>query len=102
MAIEKVGIFGLGTMGHGIAIVTVQAGYEVIVTEANKELLDALPPGVEPAYDGMTIAELRRFLNVAQIVGDAGEPLHAALPIEHRVDFFRTHASVEEEEDDGW
>jgi len=41
MAIKKVGIFGLGTMGHGIAIVTAMAGYEVVATEANKDLLDA-------------------------------------------------------------
>jgi len=41
MAIKKVGIFGLGTMGHGIAIITAQAGYEVIATDANQEFLDA-------------------------------------------------------------
>jgi len=41
MAIEKVGIFGLGTMGHGIAIVTAMAGYNVLAMEANDELLDA-------------------------------------------------------------
>jgi 3-hydroxybutyryl-CoA dehydrogenase len=41
MALEKIGILGLGTMGHGIAIITAQAGYEVIVTEATESLLDA-------------------------------------------------------------
>ncbi len=41
MAIEKVGVFGLGTMGHGIAIVTAMAGYKVLAMEANDELLKA-------------------------------------------------------------
>lgn len=40
MEIRKVGIFGLGTMGHGIAILTVLAGYEVLAIEANQGLLD--------------------------------------------------------------
>ncbi len=41
MAIEKVGIFGLGTMGHGIAIVAAMSGYDVLAMEANDDLLDA-------------------------------------------------------------
>ena len=41
MAIEKVGILGLGTMGHGIAIITALAGYDVLVTEATEDLLNA-------------------------------------------------------------
>ncbi len=41
MAIGKVGVFGLGTMGHGIAIVTAMAGYEVLAMEANDDLLKA-------------------------------------------------------------
>jgi 3-hydroxybutyryl-CoA dehydrogenase len=41
MAIKQVGILGLGTMGHGIAIVTAQAGYDVIALEANEEFLKA-------------------------------------------------------------
>ncbi len=40
MEIKKVGIFGLGTMGHGIAIISAMAGYEVVATEVNQEILD--------------------------------------------------------------
>ena len=40
MAIKKVGIFGLGTMGHGIAIITAMGGYDVLATEVNEELLN--------------------------------------------------------------
>jgi 3-hydroxybutyryl-CoA dehydrogenase len=41
MAIRKVGIFGLGTMGHGIAIVAATAGHDVLVMEADDDLLTA-------------------------------------------------------------
>ncbi len=41
MAFKKIGIFGLGTMGHGIAIVTAMSGYEVLAIEATEEFLDA-------------------------------------------------------------
>lgn len=39
MTIKKVGVAGLGTMGHGIAIVTSMAGYDVICIEDNDHLL---------------------------------------------------------------
>jgi len=41
MEIKKVGIVGCGLMGHGIAQVSAQAGYDVTVAEANQEKLDA-------------------------------------------------------------
>jgi 3-hydroxybutyryl-CoA dehydrogenase len=37
--IEKVGVLGAGLMGHGIAQVAAQAGYEVIVREVDEETL---------------------------------------------------------------
>ena len=40
MAIKKVGVLGCGLMGSGIAQVSAQSGYEVIVREINQELLD--------------------------------------------------------------
>jgi 3-hydroxybutyryl-CoA dehydrogenase len=39
MAIEKVGVLGAGLMGHGIAQVAAQAGYEVIVREVDEDIL---------------------------------------------------------------
>ncbi len=39
MKIKKVGVVGCGQMGGGIAQVSAQAGYEVIVSEINEELL---------------------------------------------------------------
>ncbi|MDD4876600.1 MAG: 3-hydroxybutyryl-CoA dehydrogenase [Dehalococcoidales bacterium] len=39
MEIKKVGVVGCGLMGSGIAQVCAQAGYQVVVSEANEELL---------------------------------------------------------------
>lgn len=40
MAINKVGVVGCGIMGHGIAQVAAQAGYDVVVKERDQERLD--------------------------------------------------------------
>lgn len=40
MQINKVGIVGCGLMGSGIAQVCAQSGYQVVVSEANEELLN--------------------------------------------------------------
>ena len=39
MDIKKVGVAGLGLMGHGIAQVAAQAGYDVVVMEADDDRL---------------------------------------------------------------
>jgi 3-hydroxybutyryl-CoA dehydrogenase len=39
--IKKVGVLGCGLMGHGIAQVAAQAGYDVVVREVSQEKLDA-------------------------------------------------------------
>ena len=40
MAIKKVGVLGCGLMGSGIAQVSAQSGYDVVIREVNRELLD--------------------------------------------------------------
>ncbi len=40
MAIKKIGVVGCGLMGRGIAEVSARAGYDVVVSEINRELLD--------------------------------------------------------------
>ena len=40
MEIKKVGVLGCGLMGHGIAQVAAQAGYDVVVREADQGRLD--------------------------------------------------------------
>src|SRR6266540_2398945 len=41
MEIKRVGVVGCGLMGHGIAQVCAQAGYDVAVRELNQEKLDS-------------------------------------------------------------
>jgi len=41
MEISKVGVLGCGLMGHGIAQICAQAGWDVVVREASQEKLDA-------------------------------------------------------------
>src|SRR4051812_39503716 len=41
MAIKNVGVVGCGLMGHGIAQVAAQAGYDVVVREVSQEKLDS-------------------------------------------------------------
>jgi 3-hydroxybutyryl-CoA dehydrogenase len=40
MEISKVGVVGCGLMGHGIAQICAQAGWEVVVREVSQEVLD--------------------------------------------------------------
>jgi 3-hydroxyacyl-CoA dehydrogenase len=41
MAIQKVGVVGCGLMGHGIAQVAAEGGFQVTVVEAEQKLLDS-------------------------------------------------------------
>jgi 3-hydroxybutyryl-CoA dehydrogenase len=41
MEIKKVGVLGCGLMGHGITQICAQAGWDVVVREADQEKLDA-------------------------------------------------------------
>jgi 3-hydroxybutyryl-CoA dehydrogenase len=41
MEIQKVGVLGCGLMGHGIAQICAQAGWDVVVREVSQESLDA-------------------------------------------------------------
>ena len=41
MEISKVGVVGCGLMGHGIAQICAQAGWDVVVREVSQEKLDA-------------------------------------------------------------
>ncbi len=40
MEISKVGVLGCGLMGHGISQICAQAGWDVVVREADQEALD--------------------------------------------------------------
>jgi 3-hydroxyacyl-CoA dehydrogenase len=38
--IDRVAVLGAGTMGHGIAQVAAQAGFEVVLVDASEEALE--------------------------------------------------------------
>jgi 3-hydroxybutyryl-CoA dehydrogenase len=40
MEIEKVGVLGCGLMGHGIAQICAQAGWDVVVREVDQDKLE--------------------------------------------------------------
>ena len=56
MEINRVGVVGCGLMGSGIAEVCARAGYDVVVTEANDELLQK---GMTRLRDSLTKAVAR-------------------------------------------
>src|SRR5207248_1667629 len=47
MQIKKVGVLGCGLMGSGIAQVSAQAGYDVVVLEADQRALDRGFAGID-------------------------------------------------------
>jgi 3-hydroxybutyryl-CoA dehydrogenase len=53
MKIKSVGVVGCGLMGSGIAQVAAQAGYPVVVVEANQGLLDKGLGAIKNALDGL-------------------------------------------------
>ena len=51
MALQRVGVVGFGLMGHGIAQVAAQAGYQVIVRETEQRFIDAGFKRVDASLD---------------------------------------------------
>lgn len=51
MEIKKVGVAGCGLMGAGIAQISIQAGYQVVVSEINDELLNKGIDSIEANLD---------------------------------------------------
>ncbi|MBP1644318.1 MAG: 3-hydroxybutyryl-CoA dehydrogenase, partial [Acidobacteria bacterium] len=82
MAIRKVGVLGCGLMGSGIAEVAAKAGFEVVVREVDRALLDkgmgrlrgsldkAVEKGKLPADErDAALARLRGTTEVADLAG---------------------------------
>jgi 3-hydroxybutyryl-CoA dehydrogenase len=73
MDIKKVGVVGCGLMGRGIVEVTAKAGYEVIVSEINQELLSkglaALDASLARAVKGGKATEQEKVAILKRIKG---------------------------------
>jgi len=40
MDVKKIGVIGAGTMGHGIALVAAQAGFDVVLQDTIQDFVD--------------------------------------------------------------
>lgn len=73
MAFKKIGVVGCGLMGRGIAEVSAKSGYDVVVSEINKELLDkgmaAINQSLSKAVEKGKIAEADKAAALAKIKG---------------------------------
>ena len=73
MAIKKVGVVGCGLMGRGIAEVSAKSGYDVVVSEINKELLDkgmaAINQSLSKAVEKGKISEPDKAAALGKIKG---------------------------------
>ena len=73
MAIKKVGVVGCGLMGRGIAEVSAKSGYDVVVSEINKELLDkgmaAINQSLSKAVEKGKIKEMDKAAALGKIKG---------------------------------
>lgn len=92
MSIEKIAVIGAGTMGHGIAQVAAQAGYEVALADVNDEMTarglskieDNLKKGVErgKVTDGEKREALSRIhttTNLQDAASEAGMVIEAVI-----------------------
>src|SRR5437868_365274 len=92
MAIEKIAVIGAGTMGHGIAQVAAQAGFEVALEDVSEELVaralarieDNLKKGVERGKvseaDGRgALARLRATTDVRDATSSADLIIEAVI-----------------------
>lgn len=79
MNVKKIGIIGAGTMGHGIALVSAQAGFEVVLRDTTQELVEG---GIKRiarfceksvSKEKMTEAEKKSILDCIVGVTDLGE-----------------------------
>ncbi len=92
MRIERVGVLGAGTMGHGIAQVAAQAGYSTVLCDVDDDLLAAgldkiranLEKGVElgKVEDDAAAATLRRIDTTTELekLADGADLIVEAVP----------------------
>ena len=64
----KIGVFGAGTMGNGIAQVMASAGYEVILCDVNKEILGNAAKTIDTNLWRLYKKEERDFNEIGQVL----------------------------------
>ncbi|MFW6304349.1 MAG: 3-hydroxybutyryl-CoA dehydrogenase [Candidatus Saliniplasma sp.] len=79
MDIEKIGVLGAGTMGHGITQVLAQNGYDLMMRDIEEELLDDGISSIERSLnkavskDKITEEEMKETLNRIETTTDIDE-----------------------------
>ena len=58
--LSKVGVVGLGLMGHGVVQVAAQAGYNVIGLESNNDALDRGDKRIEDSLKKMIAKDVKK------------------------------------------
>ncbi|MFQ5705033.1 MAG: 3-hydroxyacyl-CoA dehydrogenase family protein [Gemmatimonadales bacterium] len=100
---KRIAVIGAGTMGHGIAQVAAMAGYEVVLTDSNAEVLAAAPARIEKNLQGgvsrgkisdddakAAIARITTTSSIEEAVGNATFAIEAVLEdIAIKQDLFR-------------
>ncbi len=73
MVLKKIGVVGCGLMGRGIAEVSAKTGYDVVVSEINKELLDkgmaAISQSLSHAVEKGKMTEADKAAAIGKIKG---------------------------------
>ncbi len=88
MAIQKVFVIGAGTMGNGIAQVTAQAGYDVVMSDIKDEFIqkgmDAINKSLDRSIKKGTMQESEKAAIIARIktTTDNGDAKDADLVVE--------------------
>jgi 3-hydroxyacyl-CoA dehydrogenase len=86
--VEEVGVIGAGTMGSGIALCFAQAGFRVVLIDANQQALQAGTTRIHAVLDGAVKKGRRTGLDAEEIkarvrgAGDLASLAHADLVVE--------------------
>jgi 3-hydroxyacyl-CoA dehydrogenase len=67
---KRVGVVGLGLMGHGIAQIAAQAGYQVLAIEAQDAALSTGMKRIETSLDKTLMRDMKKGLLTEQEVKD--------------------------------
>src|SRR5436189_21557 len=92
MDISKVGVAGAGLMGHGIAQVSAQAGYDVVLREVDQERLDKGIGRIQKQLSRAVEKEKMTQVEVVQTVTTDDESLKTGFEFGEKLGKLTVHA----------
>ncbi|HSB71211.1 MAG TPA: 3-hydroxybutyryl-CoA dehydrogenase [Candidatus Methylomirabilis sp.] len=105
MEIRSVGVVGAGTMGHGIAQVTLQGGLRVILRDVEERILQQARSRIEKGFDRLVesgkIGETQKaeFLKTLSITTNLGDLKNADFIVEAATEDFTVKKAIFQELD---